>query len=233
MILGTADMTLEASLFVFVSSFMRIFVALILLAAGFAFLSSYGFLKNNRIVGLIASLVSAIFILVIFKFSIVSIFLSLGLVIACMLIISLANTYGKELKRWILFRTGSHSISTALLIVNLMLALGIFLAISIDADYYQNAIKEDFSATMEEIAIAELSSSGEVTEEQRGLLREQIEQRTDDFFSNSLMIGSFAKFLPIIVAFTAWAFLELLRMLVLPNIGGMITYVLIRISRRK
>ncbi|MCX6819308.1 MAG: hypothetical protein NT129_04920 [Candidatus Aenigmarchaeota archaeon] len=233
MMIGASKMTMEAALLVAVSSFMRILIALVLLVAGFAVLSSYGFLENNRIVGLIASLISALFMLVIFGFSITSIFMSLGLIISCMLIVPLTNTYGKELKRWILFRSGSHSISTALIIFNIMISLGIFLAISINTGYYQSSMKADFSAAMEEITMSELSNAGDIPEAYKDTMKEQIKQKTSDFISNSPMIQSLIKFLPVTVAFSVWAFLELLRMLILPNIGGIINYVLIRIKRSR
>jgi Zn-dependent protease len=231
MMIGTSKMTMESALFLAVSSFISILIALVLLVAGFAILSSYGFLENNRMVGLIAALISSLGLLVIFGFSIISVFVSLGLIIACMFIIPLANTYGKELKRWILFRSGSHSISTVLLIFNLIVSLGIFLAISANADYYQNSMKADLLATMEEVTLSEISNSGNIPEAQLETLKDQIKQKTYDLFSNSLVMQSLVKFLPLTIAFSAWAFLELLRMLILPNVGGIITYVLIKINR--
>jgi hypothetical protein len=231
--LGTSSMTLEASLFVFISSFMRLLVALISLTAGFALLSSYGFIKNNRKVGAIAALVSSFPMLILFNFSLVSIFLLLAMIISCTIIIPLANTYGMELKRWVVFRSGSHSISVALLILNILLGMGIFSTVAINADYYNNAVKNDLSATMEEMSMAEISGLAGITESQKELLMGQIKQRTDEFFSNSLLMRSLVKFLPLLTALTAWASLEMLRMLVLPNIGGVITYFLIRIRRRR
>lgn len=232
-IFGSFDMTLEASLFTFLSSFVSLFVALIFLACGFAFLSSYGFLHKNRRVGLIASLISAFFVMFNFNFSLVSLFMSIGIVVSCVVIIPLANTYGKELKRWIFFRSGSHSISAALLIFNLLLGLGIFLAVSIDSEQYSMAVRDELSSTMEDIALAELSGFGDVSLLGEDVLRDQIRQRTDAFLSNSMLLTAFTKFLPVIVAFTVWAFLEFLRMLVLPNIGGLVTSAIIRIRRRR
>lgn len=231
--IGSADMTLEASLFVFIASFLGMFTAFIPFTAGFAFLSSYGFLNNKRFIGLAASLVSSVFMLILFGFSILSIFLVIAMIISCTFIIPLANTYGKELKRWVLFRTGSHSISTALMIINIFAGIGVFLAVSANMGYYAESIKADFSSTMEEVTLAEFSSLGELTEEQQMLLNDQIKQRTEEFFADSLLIRSLIKFLPVTTAFSAWAFLELLRMLLIPNIGGIMTYLMIRFERRK
>ena len=224
MITQTAGMTTLDAMISLMAPFISALLAFVFLVAGFAFLSSYGFIKSYSRLGL-TSIVIAVLIIILFSFSLLSIFLSAAIIISSVYIIPLSNTYGKELKRWIFFRTGSHSISKALLITNILITMAVFSTISISLDYYQQSFKEDLSNTMTSMIASSFS------EEIPSDLSEEVNQSIASLFE-SPMIGAYIRWLPVLTSVLVFFVLEFFRSLIFSNIGGFFTDILIRINRR-
>ncbi|MEM7819461.1 MAG: hypothetical protein QXD48_01390 [Candidatus Aenigmatarchaeota archaeon] len=224
------DTGITSSILYLLNSFFLILLSIILLVLGFAFLSSYGYYNNVNKIGMISSIISAIFILILLKFSIMSFFISVGIIISSIYIIQLSNTYGKELKRWIFFRVGSNSISKTFLILNILIALGIFITVHANISVYEQNFRNDIIKTMTDVAIKT------VPESQRALLtnemKENIKIQVENSINNSEIFRTYIKWLPITTALSIWIILEFLRGIILSNIGGLFTTILIRLNRK-
>jgi len=139
---------------VFVSSFL----ALIFLVLGFMVLVGYAISikdkrKSQKYVGIVSGIAGAVIFLFMFKFTITSLFLAVSVIISSVYIIPLSRTYEQELKRWKLFRIGSNSSGKVLLIFNVLVSVGILVAISMNMSYYENSFLNGFSSTVKTISV--------------------------------------------------------------------------------
>jgi hypothetical protein len=221
----TAGMTTLDAVISLINPFITAIIALIFLVAGFAFLSAYGFVKSYSRLGLVSVAVAPLF-LILFNFSLLSFFLSIAVVISSITIIPLSNTYGKELKRWTFFRTGSHSIGRVLLMTNILITIAVFLTIFTSLGSYEQSFKEDLSDTV--TAMLSSSFSGELLPE----LQDEVNQRITTMFDESPIIGAYIRWLPVLTALLIFFILEFFRSLILSNIGGFFTDILIRINNK-
>lgn len=224
MITQTAGMTTTNAIISLLAPFLVAMLAFVFLILGFAFLSSYGFRKSYSRLGLISA-VSATLMLVLFGFSIPSIFLSASIIVSSVYIIPLSNTYGKELKRWTFFRTGSHSISKALLITNILITIAVFLIVFISLNYYEQSFKQELSNTM-------TSLLGSSSEELSPALKAEMNQKIASLLEESPIISAYVRWLPVSTAFAVFFVLEFFRSLIFSNIGGFFTDILIRVNKR-
>jgi len=226
-IIQTTGLSVIQSTLFMISYVLNIFLALMLLTLGFAFLTVYGFFKGdnkekNLKVGLASGAIGSIMLLFILGFSFISIFLAVALIICCIYIIPLANAYGNELKRWVFFRVGAHSINKVLLIVNVLLVLGIFFSVLFNINFYQESFKHGVTSLIKEMTIGSVSSPvGEV-----------FESELNSTVENVPLIEAYMRWLPVLTAFGVWIVLEFLRGLVLSNIGGLFTSLMIRIEKK-
>jgi hypothetical protein len=212
-------------------------LSFVFLAMFFAFLSAYGYFSDDRRTGLIAGIAGALITIVIFH-SITSIFLAIGLLLSSVYVVPLANTYSKELKRWIRFRVGSNAIGKALMIMNVAIALGVFLSISINAQYYQDSFQSELRTTMRDAIGAQTSSltASQLPAAQQAILQQQLDAQIDQQIEKALSTPFFVayfRWLPAIAALSVWIILEFLRNILLSNVGGVFTSVLIHACGKK
>ncbi len=224
-ITDTAGMTTLDAVLSLITPFISALIALIFLVAGFAFLSAYGFSKSYGKLGLVSIAIVPLF-LIMFNFSLLSVFLSAAVIISGVTIIPLSNTFGKELKRWTFFRTGSHSISRALLITNLLITLAVFSTIFISLDSYEQGFRNELSSTLESMLAS--SFQGEIPPE----MQEEANQQIAALLDESPILGAYIRWLPVLTAVMVFFMLEFFRSLIFSNIGGFITDVLIRINKK-
>ena len=198
-------------------------VALLFLVLGFALLSSYGYHNDKKFVAFIPAIIGAIAARILFR-SVTSLFVAAGMIIGSVYTINISNVYAKELKKWSFFRTGSNSISKALMVFNVLVFIGLVLAVYASLPAYQQNFRHGFVENVIS-STPGFSDLGEVGQQQ---LRNYIESTIDA----SPLLGSFLRWLPLIVGFGAWVVLEFLRTFVFSNIGGIFTSILIRINKR-
>jgi hypothetical protein len=209
-----------------IQTFLSAIVAVLLLVLSLAFLSSYGYFEANKKLGMIVGIIEAAILLVFFP-SLAGIFIALSLLLISPYIILLANTYGKELKRWINFRVGSNSIGKVFLIFNLFVALAVFLAVYANASFYQQSFREQLTELISQSVENEVQSGvgGFVTED-------AIQQQAEQVVQSSPIFAAYFRWLPVLSALSVWVILEFLRNLLLSNVGGIFTSVLIKFFRR-
>jgi hypothetical protein len=225
--LQTDGMSTIESVGALFAPFVSAIVGFIFLVIGLSFLSSYGYYKNYRNVGLISSVIGSITTIILFNVSIISLFIAAGLIISCIYVIPLANTYSKELKRWVLFRTGSNAIGKALLVFNIILALGIFFAVLANLSIYSNNFKQEMNEDVASIALASIPDYQLMTND----MREKIKTQVENSINNSPLFNTYFRWLPATSAVSIWIILEFLKGIVFSNIGGLFTKTFIRMSK--
>jgi len=233
-IVQTAGMSTTASLAAVLSEFIGLFISFLFLSLGFVFLSTYGFFikdsKESRFkdinfwVGFITGIIALIIFLTLFT-SMVSIFLSVAVLISCIYIIPLANTYGKELKKWIFFRVGSHSVNKALLIINLLIALGIFVVVLSNQQYYKQSFQDDMTNV-----VTSMIPNNTMTD--NTAIKEQLSLQIKNALQSSPIFESYFRWLPVISALGIWVVLEFLRGLIFSNFAGLFSTIMIRLKNR-
>lgn len=205
--------TLE-SVGILLAPFFPIFLSLVFLSLAFDVLTSYGFYKNDSRTGAIAGIIGALVYIVMFGFTITSAAFAVGVFVASYYIVPLSNTYGQELKKWVRYRTGSNSVGNALFVFNIILALGIFIAVMANLALYQESFKQDFSESI-------MAAVGDV----QGIdVSAQIERALDE----SPLFASYFRWLPVFTGFGVWIVLEFLRSVILSNISGAAARFIIR-----
>lgn len=234
-LLQTGETNTIGAIVMLLKPFTWVFVSLVFFVLGFAFLNSYGFFSTEKRIGFICGITGAILTLVLLNVSIASIFLAVALIIGSVYIIPLSNTYAKELKKWVLFRTGSHSISKILLITNILIATGIFLAIFSNLPVYEDSFKEDITESMTTVALASIPKTQVFLSDQSRMqeLEDQVREQVEKSVDESPIFNSYIRWLPATSAFTIWVLLEFLRGLILSNIGGAFSSGITRFLKRK
>lgn len=225
--LQTNGMNTIESVGVLIHPFLAPILAFIFLVLGLASLSSYGYYKNYRKVGAISSVLGSISVILLFNLSILSLFIAVGLIISSLYIIPLANAYSKEFKKWVLFRTGSNSIRKALLIFNIILALGIFLTVFINLSMYSTNFRQEMTNDVSSIAISSIPGYQQMNDQMKQAITSQIENS----INNSSIFNTYVRWLPLTSAVGVWIVIEFLTGLIFSNIGGLFTKAFIRISK--
>jgi len=232
MLAGSAENTLSA-FFNLISPLFILFFAVLFLVLGFVFVSSFGVYETKRNTGLIIGIIGMTAVIVMLRFSILSIFLGIAILCSVFLIMNISNTYFKELKRWKFFRTGSHSIAKALIVINILVALGIFIAISINLSAYQQSFRKEMSSTIGDMVVNEMSGFSAVPENMRSAMTEQIRaQIENEVIPNSPLFNAYIIWLPILTALSVWVILEFTRTLIYSNLAGAFSVVLIRMNEK-
>lgn len=225
--LQTSGMNTVQSMAVLLSPFVFVFIAFLFLIAGFSFLSSYGYYRNQRNMSLISSVIGAVAIIILFNVSIISMFIAAGLVISSVYVMPLANTYSKELKKWVLFRTGSNSIGKALLVFNIILAVGIFAAVYANIGVYSTNFKSDMNEVVSSVALSSIPDYQMMTNE----MREKVNAQVESSINNSELFNAYFRWLPATSAVSIWIILEFLKGIFFSNIGGIFTKVFIKLMK--
>ncbi|KKW40303.1 MAG: hypothetical protein UY87_C0025G0002 [Candidatus Peribacteria bacterium GW2011_GWC2_54_8] len=154
--------------FLSLSLILQLLLAMIFLTLSLAFLASYGAKKDKYQVGLVAAIISSIGLIAAIP-TMLSLFIAAAVLVAFPFTVSASNTYYSELKKWKFFRIGSNAAGKALLIINLIVGLGILIAISLNSVHYTEIFKADIRET---ITSATLNTVGIDSP----LVREQVER---------------------------------------------------------
>ena len=202
--------------------FISVFIAFIFLVLGFAFLCLHGYKSGDYRTGIYSGIFGAVFVVLATGTSLPGIFLAAALIISSAYIVPLSYTYSKELKKWVFFRVGSNAIGKALMIINMLLALGIFLSVASNMSFYGASFRNDIKQSMTDIAMA--SAPASIPD------RAALEAKVAESVDSMPIINSYVRWLPILTAVLAWFALEFLRLL-LSNIGGIFTKILFSVSK--
>ncbi len=197
--------------------------ALILVYIALAFLSAFGATSEEKRIPLIATIIGFILSLFFFHFSIFAFLFGIGLAVSSYLVTLLANTYYQELGRWRFFRTGARSVASVMIIVNICIALSIYLTFSPQVEVQMkerlvNQILSAMHAQSEEIKIAEQMGVN-VT----AAMKEKIESMS--------IVQRYTKFMKFFIPLFFWLVLEMLRTF-LSLVSGIVTSILLRIYSR-
>ena len=233
-LLQTSGMSIFSSIAILSSVFIVFFAGFVFLMIGLGILCAYSF-ENEKIkhsLGLLTGLISGLFALFLFNFSIISFFLALAIIITCYYTISFADTYRKELKKWIYFRTGSKTANRILFIFNIIIATGVFFSVLSGNAVYQQDFQKGISDSMKEISIGSMNLEN-MSPEYQTMMKQEINKSVSYMLKNSPIIESYIRWLPVSTAFGVWIGLEFLRFMLLSNIAGLFTTFFIRIRKKK
>ncbi len=208
-----------AALYAFLSPFNMVFLALVFFVFGISVLSYYGYKKNDSELGKLLGIVSAVFSLLLFP-TIMGAFIAVSIIFTCIYSPKLSNTYSKELKKWVFFRTGSNTAGRTLFIVNIVIVAGVFVAVLVNQQAYAASFRQDITESMKSIALTLPGASA--------IPSQLLDERLTSAVQTSPMINSYIVWLPVTTAFTTWVVLEFLRNILLANIGGIFTYIMLR-----
>jgi hypothetical protein len=205
-----------------ISPLLWILLALVFIVASLAFLSFYGFCNDDGRPATIAGIINAGISMVIFQ-SILGVFFGFAMLAAAGFVVKLSNTYSRELKRWVRFRSGSNSIGKALLLINLAVSAGLAISLAASQADFRASFREELGKTME-------SSIGSLEGPSAEIARSQIDKSLDSAL-NSPFFVSYFRWFPVITALGAFFILEFFRNLVFSNLGGLFTLILLHFKR--
>ncbi|MGC9310601.1 MAG: hypothetical protein ACP5E4_02645 [Candidatus Aenigmatarchaeota archaeon] len=156
---------------------------------------------------------------VLFNFSVPFLFFGAGLFAASLYAIPLGQTYAEELKRWKSFRIGSNAVGKALLILSLFAFVGVYLELSGNDSYaeiFRYSVIDSVSVIVEgeldNMAPAQNMSAAGSAVAVEAVVRSSIEE--------SPIVSTVIAWFPLIMGFTVFASLELLRSLLLAPLAG-------------
>ncbi|MBI3190452.1 hypothetical protein HYZ41_01985 [archaeon] len=224
MIVSSAGSSTLSAVSVVVLPFVSIIIALVFLVISLSFAASYGYFSNETKTGLVLGAICAVLTVAFFQ-TLMTIFIALAAFVSFVYIIPLSNTYGKELKKWVKYRIGSNSIGKTFLIINILLAAGVFVAVLSGLSYYKTNFQAELTDTMTEITMASLPAQGIVNE---SLVREKVAASIEE----SQVFNAYFRWLPVFSAFSVWIIMEFLKSLVLSNIAGISTSCIVRFFSR-
>jgi hypothetical protein len=217
MIIESAGKNTLSSVVYLLTPFLTAFVSLLVLVAALSFMCSYGYYKPGKKIGMITGIINAIVTIILFP-SIIGVFIAVSAFVTFWYVVPLSNTYGMELKKWKKFRTGSNAVGKALLIFNIIVALGVLFSVAGNINVYKASFKEDLVGTATSITLESLPPESQMLGE--GVLRDRISSSIE----NSKLFDAYIRWLPIISAFGLWVMLEFIRNIILSNVGGLFTY---------
>ncbi|HLD39202.1 MAG TPA: hypothetical protein VJB05_02725 [archaeon] len=224
MILSTTGMTTLAAIYTALKPFTYVFISLIFFVLAISILSFYGYKNNNKRVGILAGLLSAACAVIIFE-TLWGAFLAIAVFLCSYYSPQFSNTYSKELKRWIFFRTGSNTAGKVMFMANIVISLGLFLAVLQSQAAYEVTFRNDLTDSMRSIVMSTPGASL--------LSQATLDQKIDTAISSSTLFQSYIRWLPVMTAFGAWVVLEFLRNVILANLSGVFTFILLKKSENK
>lgn len=129
-------------------SIMPFVVPFIPIAIGFAIPVAYGALNGeDKRLGLsigVSGFLSPLF----FNFTVPSILIAVGIVASCLLSTGLGFTFFQELQKWKPYRTGTYSVGRMLLIMNILVALSVFVSATTNLQHYEDVYKQQSRDTI-------------------------------------------------------------------------------------
>ncbi|MFA4820121.1 MAG: hypothetical protein WC613_04145 [Candidatus Aenigmatarchaeota archaeon] len=224
MILSTTGMTTLDALSTALKPFTYVFISLIFFVLAISLMSFYGYKNDNKKVGVLAGLLSAACAVIIFE-TLWGAFLAIAVFLCCYYSPQFSNTYAKELKRWVFFRTGSNTAGKVMFMANIVISLGLFFSVLQSQAAYEVAFRHDLTDSMKSIVLSTPGASL--------LPQDTLNQKIDTAISSSTLFQSYIRWLPVMTAFGAWVVLEFLRNVVLANLSGVFTFILLKKSEKK
>ncbi len=224
MILSTTGMTTLDALSTALKPFTYVFISLIFFVLAISLMSFYGYKNKSRRVGIIIGLLSAAAAIILFE-TIWGVFLAVAVFVCSFYSAQFSNTYSKELKRWIFFRTGSNTAGKVMFMANIVISLGLFLAVLQSQAAYEVTFRHDLTDSMRSIVMSTPGASL--------LSQATLDQKIDTAISSSTLFQSYIRWLPVMTAFGAWVVLEFLRNVILANLSGVFTFILLKKSENK
>src|SRR3989338_488374 len=221
MILSTTGMTTLGALYTALKPFTYVFISLVFFTLAISILSYYGCKNYNKRVGIIAGLLSAACAVIIFE-TLWGAFLALAVFLCGYYAPQFSNTYSKELKRWVFFRTGSNTAGKVMFIANILISLGLFFAVLQSQATYETMFRQDLTDYMKSIVMSTPGASL--------LPQDTINQKINTAISSSTLFQAYIRWLPVMTAFGAWVVFEFLRNVVLANLSGVFTFILLKKS---
>ncbi len=215
----TGTGTLDAIGLVF-QPFLLLFVAIIFYVLGLSVLAAHGYYSDD-IAGKFTGIPSAIAALVLFQ-SMWGAFLAASVLVSCIFSGSLANAYKKELKRWVTFRVGSHTIGKMFLLLAIFMSVGIFAVVMSQQASYSSLFKKELVDITKSIALS--VPGAEIIPED--ILNSQIEQ----LVQASPIFESYVRWMPVMTALAVWFTLQFLALFA-TLLGGAFTYAIIKAFR--
>ena len=209
------------ALYTFLRPFFLVFLALIFLVLAVSILSYYGCRRDDTM-GRNVGIISMIFTLVLFP-AVAGIFLAVAVFFCSFYSTKLSSAYSKELKKWVAFRIGSNTVGKVLFIFNILIVIGVFLSVLASQNVYATSFRQDITETMRSVAVALPGASA--------IPSEVLNERIETAVQTSPIFASYITWLPVTSALTTWIVLEFLRNVVLANIGGLFTYLMLRRSK--
>ena len=219
--LGTIDALISVS-----NYFLGVTLGLVFLTLSFSFAAIWRTRSHEAKNGMVVSLAGAVISFIIIGVTIASAFLALGIVISYYLVFKLSENYAKELKKWVSFRTGTHSVGRAQFVLNIFVALGIFVAVLSALPSYQSEFRTDLHDSISSIVRASLPPGVD-----QPSIDAQISQQVDSAMSSPIFSAYF-RWLPVFTALGVWIVLEFYR-LFLPLLAGIFTALMSRCFREK
>ena len=223
MIIDTAGMGTIGSISAVSGHFIPLFVSMIFFTLSISILAYYGYNNSNKTVGRSVGVISAIFAIVLFP-SVSGVFFALAVMVCSVYSQQFANTYGKELKRWVFFRTGSNTAGKMMLLANIIVSLGVFFAVLYQQPVYETSFRQELTDSMMSIALYMPGASS--------IPLDTLNQRIESVIASSPLFTGYIRWLPVTTAFSVFVLLELLRNIILANLSGLFTYVMLRTSNK-
>ena len=224
MILSTANMNTAGAIFTLISPFILVFISLLFFVLSLSILSYHGYRHNDNKVGKLSGIAGAVAAVVLFQ-TIWGAFLAAAVFLVCFYSAQFSNMYGKELKRWVFFRTGSHTVGKMLLAANIIIAVGLFFAVLSSQSLYEASFRHELTDSMKSIA-ASLPGASSIPSD-------VLDKRIESVIASSSLFTAYIRWLPVTIAFSAWVLLEVLRNIILSHAGGLFTYLMLKRSERK
>lgn len=222
MLVQSAGLNTLGAMSMLAGHFLNVIIAIVFLTLAFSFLASYGFYEDRKKTGIVLSLIGGVIFFFFLGFTLASMVIAAGVVLAGCSVVPLASNYGRELKKWVRFRVGTNSVSRAQFIFNLMVALAVFVAVMSNLAFYQGEFRADLRSSIS-AAVKPSLPAGADMKSVDALIDKQITALVA-----SPLFSSYISWLPVITAFTVWAILELLRLFT-PFLAGAFTSVIIRL----
>lgn len=131
-----------------VSSIIPFVIPLIPIVAGLAIPVAYGALNGeDKRLGFSVG-ISGVFSLFLFNFTMGALLLAVAIMASCLLSTGLGFTFFQELRKWKPYRTGTYSVGRMLLIINILIALSVFVSATTNLQHYEDTYKQQTRETI-------------------------------------------------------------------------------------
>ncbi len=202
-------------------------IGLVFITLGLASLCVAGLHNNDWRIGTFA-LIPSLIGLVIFRFSLVFLFLALGVILFSIRNVVMSSAIYQELKKFNNYRVGSNMVGKAFVWITLFTSLGLFVTVT-SSQIYEDRFQTNFKILVLNVTRENVMSEclKTASEKECQVLVEQIDEKTLDIGSLPIM-AQIGQFLPLLVVLFFIGFMSILK-LFLSIIAGLTTLFLIKI----